>query len=159
METIFELTQNLWKIIILQSRPKNGNIGIVPFELLWEKKTDLADLYGGSIETKTFFLEELLDEMKDVDDIDDEEIDDFDMKEKKHLSDIQTDLPNVIHKPYGYYEYSELDNSNNRFMRKQENTNTLRDDIFTVDNTEITKKEKKKEMNDLFEQTNNEVPF
>jgi len=159
LETIFELTQNLWKIIILQSRPKNGNIGIVPFELLWEKKTDLADLYGGSIETKTFFLEELLDEMKDVDDIDDEEIDDFDMKEKKHLSDIQTDLPNVIHKPYGYYEYSELDNSNNRFMRKQENTNTLRDDIFTLDNTETNKKEKKKEMNDLFEQTNNEVPF
>ena len=153
LETIFELTQNLWKIIILQSRPKNGNIGIVPFELLWEKKTDLTDLYGGSIETKTFFLEELLDEMKDVDDIDDEEIDDFDMKEKKHLTDIQTDLPNVIHKPYGYYEYSELDNSNNRFMRKQENTNTLKDDIFTQVNTEDNNKKKNKgdDMKDLFE--------
>ena len=151
LETLFDLVQNLWKIIILQSRPKNGNVGIVPFELLWEKKTDLNDLYGGSELTKTFFIEELVDEMKDNDEIDDEDIDEFDMKEKKHLVDVQTDLPNVIHKPYGYFEYSELDNSNNRFMRKQENTNTLRDDIFTVSNNENNKNEKKKEMNDLFE--------
>ena len=45
-----------------------------------------------------------------------------------------------------------MDNSNNRFMRKQENTNTLRDDIFTQDNVEKTDKKKKKDdMKDLFE--------
>jgi hypothetical protein len=45
-----------------------------------------------------------------------------------------------------------MDNSNNRFMRKQENTNTLRDDIFTQDNVEKTDKNKKKDdMKDLFE--------
>ena len=50
------------------------------------------------------------------------------------------------------YEFYEYDESNNRFMRKQENTNTLRDDIFTQDNVEKTDKKKKKDdMKDLFE--------
>ena len=33
-------------------------------------------------------------------------------------------------KPFNYYEYSELDGSNDRFMRKQKNTNQLSDPIF-----------------------------
>ena len=74
LETIFELTKELWKIIILQSRPKEGKIGIVPFDLLWEKKTDLTDLYGGSELTKTFFIDELVDNMKEEFNEDDEEI-------------------------------------------------------------------------------------
>ena len=32
-------------------------------------------------------------------------------------------------------EYSEMDDSNNRFMRKQENTNSLRDTIFNQTET------------------------
>ena len=132
LETIFDLTKELWKVIILQSRPKNGNIGIVPFELLWDKKTDLTDLYGGSEMTKSFFIEELVDDMKEINEDEDEINEAFPITEKKKLIDIKNELPNVIHKPYGYYEYSELDNSNNRFMRKQENTNTLRENIFVT---------------------------
>ena len=153
LETIFELTKDLWKIIVLQGRSNKGEFGIIPFELLWEKKTDLTDVYGGSELTKTFFIEELVDEMKDDFDEDEDEINKpFELTEKKRIVDITNELPNVIHRPYGYYEYSEMDNSNNRFMRKQENTNTLRDDIFTQDNVEKTDKNKKKDdMKDLFE--------
>lgn len=153
LETIFELTKDLWKIIVLQGRSNKGEFGIIPFELLWEKKTNLTDVYGGSELTKTFFIEELVDEMKDDFDEDEDEINKpFELTEKKRIADITTELPNVIHRPYGYYEYSEMDNSNNRFMRKQENTNTLRDDIFTQDNVEKTDKNKKKDdMKDLFE--------
>ena len=150
LEEIFELTKDLWKVIILQSRPKNGNVGIVPFELLWEKKTDLMDMYGGSEVTKAFFIEELVNDMKD-ENIEDEELINapFIMTSKKKLEDVVNELPNVIHKPYGYYEYSDLDNSNARFMRKQENTNTLRDDIFGKDNTieDTQVKQKNKEIN------------
>ena len=156
LETIFELTKELWKIIILQSRPKEGKIGIVPFDLLWEKKTDLTDLYGGSELTKTFFIDELVDNMKEEINEDEEEINKpFELTEKKRIADITTELPNVIHRPYGYYEYSEMDDSNTRFMKKQENTNTLKDDIFTQVNTEDNNKKKKKgdDMKDLFEST------
>jgi len=153
LETIFDLAKDLWKIIVLQGRSNKGTFGITPFELLWEKKTDLTDVYGGSELTKTFFIEELVDEMKDDFDEDEDEINKpFELTEKKRIADITNELPNVIHRPYGYYEYSEMDNSNNRFMRKQENTNTLRDDIFTQDNVEKTDKKKKKDdMKDLFE--------
>ena len=156
LETIFDLTKELWKVIILQGRSKKGTIGIVPFELLWEKKTDLTDVYGGSEQTKTFFIEELVDDMKEDYDEDEDEINKpFELTEKKRIVDITTELPNVIHRPYGYYEYSEMDDSNTRFMRKQENTNTLKDDIFTQVNTEENNKKKKKgdDMKDLFEST------
>ena len=156
LETIFDLTKELWKVIILQGRSKKGTIGIVPFELLWEKKTDLTDVYGGSEQTKTFFIEELVDDMKEDYDEDEDEINKpFELTEKKRIADITTELPNVIHRPYGYYEYSEMDDSNTRFMRKQENTNTLKDDIFTQVNTEENNKKKKKgdDMKDLFEST------
>ena len=158
LETLFELTKELWKVIILQSRPKNGNVGIVPFELLWTKKTDLTDLYGGSEMTKSFFIEELVDEMKE--DLDEEDTSvPFERTEKKRLIDVTNELPNVIHRPYGYYEYSDLDESNDRFMRKQDSTNTLKDQIFTTkDNNEQDVKKKNIE-GDLFETNDENVPF
>ena len=63
LETIFLLIKELFDVVIIQSKPSHGNINIVPFELLWTKKTDLNDIYGGSEETRAFFLQELLDEM------------------------------------------------------------------------------------------------
>ena len=160
LETIFELTKDLWKVIIIQSRPRKGNVGIVPFELLWEKKTDLTDFYGGSSITKSFFAQELIDDMKDEFDEDDELINTpFEITEKKKLSDVSSELPNVIHKPFGYFEYSEMDESNKRFMRKQENTNSLRDTIFS--NTEATEETNKNKSNEgnLFNFENDEMPF
>lgn len=162
LETIFDLTKDLWKVIILQSRPKKGNVGIVPFELLWEKKTDLIDIYGSSEATKLFFIEELVDEMKDEYDEDEEVINaPFEHTEKKKLEEVVNELPNVIHKPFGYYEYSEMDESNDRFMRKQESTNSLRDTIFDVQNFDNDNKPKKKkdEESDLFKDIQGDVPF
>ena len=144
LETIFELTKDLWKVIVLQSRPSKGQIGIVPFELLWEKKTDLDDFYGGSSLTKEFFAEELVNDMRDEIEEDDELINKpFEITEKKKLEDVSSELPNVIHKPYGYYEYAEMDDSNNRFLRKQESTNSLRDNIFGQDIDTFEEKQNK----------------
>lgn len=160
LETIFELTKDLWKVIVIQSRPIKGKVGIVPFELLWEKKTDLSDFYGGSQLTKSFFAEELINNMTDEFDEDDELINTpFEITEKKKLSDVESELPNVIHKPYGYYEYSEMDESNKRFMRKQENTNSLRDTIFNQTNIEEDTKDNKQEDKTLFDFENDETPF
>ena len=161
LETVFELTKELWKVIILQSRPKNGNVGIIPFELLWEKKTDLSDIYGGSELTKSFFIEELVDEMKDEYDEDDEAINaPFEITGKKKLIDVSSELPNVIHKPFGYYEYSDMDKSNDRFMRKQENTNSLRDTIFAqLDNHDNKKTDEKNNQPSFEFKETDEVPF
>ena len=99
--------------------------------------------------------------MKDEFDEDDELINKpFEVTEKKKLSDVTSELPNVIHKPYGYYEYSEMDESNNRFMRKQENTNSLRDTIFNNQDEQIdNKKNNKTGEQDLFDFENDEMPF
>ena len=77
----------------------------------------------------------------------------FEITEKKKLEDVVNELPNVIHKPYGYYEYSEMDKSNERFMRKQENTNSLRETIF-IDHNESDGKKIIENEPDLFKNQN-----
>ena len=123
LEEIFDLIQELWKVIVIQSRPKNGNVIIQPFELLWKTKYELEDIYGNN-ETKAFFLQDLLDEMKNNNESDilDEELPELEKTEKLTLDDIKDELPNIVHKEYNYKEYTELDNSNDRFLKKQENT-------------------------------------
>ena len=74
--------------------------------------------------------------------------------DKLKLEDVKEQIEKVISKPFAYYEYSEIDGSNDRFLRKQKNTNHLADQIF--DNLENILPEKqskiiKEEMNDLFE--------
>ena len=74
---------------------------------------------------------------------------------KLQLKDVENELQNVVHKEFDYFEYSELDKSNERFMRKQENTNTLRDNIFAqIDNNDIPKDESKNLQGNLFEKNN-----
>ena len=122
----------------------------------------MIDIYGSSEATKLFFIEELVDEMKDEYDEDEEVINaPFEHTENKKLEDVVDELPNVIHKPFGYYEYSEMDESNDRFMRKQESTNSLRDTIFDVQNFDNDNKPKKKknEESDLFKDIDGDVPF
>ena len=166
LEQIFELVKELWSVITIQSRPKNGQITIAPFELLWEKKTSLFDSYGGNILTQEFFLQQLLDNMKDEENEKELEIiknSEEDLPELPHtaklqLKDVEEELPSVIHTGFEYDVYSQLDGSNDRFLRKQENTNTLRDTLFAGlqenkdDNIKIVKKQP-----DLFNQDN--MPF
>jgi hypothetical protein len=144
LEMIYEHIKQLWSCIIIQSRPKKeGTILISPFALLWETKDKLDNVYGGNI-TKTFFMQELIDEMKEeteisdkvdnyFDDIDENaELPELELTSKIKLENVQDTINNTIKSTYDYYEYSELDGSNDRFMEKQRNTNMLRDQIFNT---------------------------
>ena len=153
-EELFEMMNGLFDVLVVKSRPKNGQVTIRPFELLWENKNDLKNLYG-NINTKEFFLQELLDNMKPEDEEDkDENLPELPHTEKKQLEDVQEELPNVIHKEFGYFDYSTLDKSNDRFIRKQESTNSLREQIFVEPTNEENEKEEHIQT-DLFE----EAPF
>ena len=150
LEEIYDLVCQIFNVVVIKGRPSKGMIKISPFELLWEQKNDLTNLYG-NLNTKEFFSD-LIDNM--VVDETEEELPELEHTSKLQLKDIIYELPNVVHKQYDYFEYSILDKSNERFMRKQENTNTLRDNIFAqIDNNDIPKDESKNLQGNLFEKT------
>ena len=155
LEKIYDLITELWQVIVIQGRPIKGTIKISPFKLLWERKDNIRNIYG-NVATKEFFSE-LMDNMvinKDDDNTD--TVPELEHTTKLQLKDVQDDLPNVIHNNFGYYEYSKLDESNDRFMRKQENTNSMRDNIFQqIDQNDIPKDDSKDTQQDLF----NNAPF
>ena len=87
---IYEHIKQLWSFIIIQSRPKKeGNVLLSPFELLWETKDKLDNVYGGNI-TKTFFMQELIDEMKEETEISDK-VDNYfdDIDENAELAELE----------------------------------------------------------------------
>ena len=148
LEEIYDLVCQIFNVVVIKGRPSKGMIKISPFELLWEQKNDLTNLYG-NLNTKEFFSD-LIDNM--VVDETEEELPELEHTSKLQLKDVENELPNVVHKQYDYFEYSELDKSNERFMRKQENTNTLRNNIFAqIDNNDIPKDESKNLQGNLFE--------
>ena len=150
LEEIYDLVCQIFNVVVIKGRPSKGMIKISPFELLWEQKNDLTNLYG-NLNTKEFFSD-LIDNM--VVDETEEELPELEHTSKLQLKDVENELPNVVHKQYDYFEYSSLDKSNERFMRKQENTNTLRDNIFTqIDNNDIPKDESYKLQGELFTDT------
>ena len=61
---------------------------------------------------------------------DEEEIGELEKTSKLKLIDVEKDLQNVIHSTFDYKIYSIEDNSNDRFLKKQYNTNSMRDTIF-----------------------------
>ena len=63
--------------------------------------------------------------------VEEEIIPEFEHNEKVKLEDVINELPDIIHKEFDYFNYSEQDKSNDRFMRKQENTNQMRDQLFS----------------------------
>lgn len=140
---LFELVKDLWKVVTIETKTKKGSLTIKPFELLWEKKNNVLNLFGDEL-TKTFFLQELLDEMKDDSSyvntgtvFDESEADvEFEHTSKKRLNDVKEEIPKVVNKGFDYDEYSKLDGSNERFIRKQKNTNQLVDSIFTKNDKE-----------------------
>lgn len=148
LEEIYDLVCQIFNVVVIKGRQSKGMIKISPFELLWEQKNDLTNLYG-NLNTKEFFSD-LIDNM--VVDETEEELPELEHTSKLQLKDIIYELPNVVHKQYDYFEYSSLDKSNERFMRKQENTNTLHDNIFAqIDNNDIPKDESKNLQGNLFE--------
>lgn len=160
LETIYDMLKELWKVIIVQSKNSGENIHVTPFELLWDSKIDLYDLYGGKKTTKDFFLQELIKDMKDEidEDSDVEIVPELEHTSKLTLDDVKDNLQNVVHKEFEYYTYSDLDKSNERFLRKEKINNSLKDAIFDTNKNEETKKN---EMNDLFstENVDDDMPF
>lgn len=157
-EQIFKLISELWKVIIIQSKPKNNEISITPFELLWDDKINIDNIYGDSI-TKIFF-EELLTNIKDIDneaiDIDNKEL----PKESKvKLENVKNELSNVIHNNFDYNIYSKEDGSNDRFLRKQLNNITPNQNSNNSEDDENIAYDNKKDIQlTLFSETDN-TPF
>lgn len=128
LQKIYDLVNELFNVVIIKGRQVKGKIHIKPFELLWEQKNTLKDLYG-NINTREFFSELEDIQPKQLDE-EPEELPELPHTHKLKIDDVKEELANTIYAPYGYKEYSVLDGSNDRFIRKQENTNKLRDNIF-----------------------------
>lgn len=161
LEKIYDLTCNLWKIVIDQSKPKNGIITIRPFEMLWDTKQEINEIYQNNI-TKQFFLQELIENIKIEDETKKEEtLEEYESKlpenlphtSKYKLEQIESQLKNVIHDGYDYSDYASKDGTNKRFVEKMENTNSLRGTIFgqNLNKSEDTSYMKKMEEKNLFE--------
>ena len=161
LEKIYDLICNLWKIIIDQSKPKNGIITIRPFEMLWDTKQEINEIYQNNI-TKQFFLQELIENIKIEDENKKEEtLEEYESKlpenlphtSKYKLEQIESQLKNIIHDGYDYSDYASKDGTNKRFVEKMENTNSLRGTIFgqNLNKSEDTSYMKKVEEKNLFE--------
>lgn len=161
LEKIYDLTCNLWKIVIDQSKLKNGIITIRPFEMLWDTKQEINEIYQNNI-TKQFFLQELIENIKIEDETKKEEtLEEYESKlpenlphtSKYKLEQIESQLKNVIHDGYDYSDYASKDGTNKRFVEKMENTNSLRGTIFgqNLNKSEDTSYMKKVEEKNLFE--------
>ena len=161
LEKIYDLTCNLWKIIIDQSKPKHGIITIRPFEMLWDTKQEINEIYQNNI-TKQFFLQELIENIKIEDETKKEEtLEEYESKlpenlphtSKYKLEQIESQLKNVIHDGYDYSDYASKDGTNKRFVEKMENTNSLRGTIFgqNLNKSKDTSYMKKVEEKNLFE--------
>lgn len=127
IDEIYQLVAELWPVIIVESKPnREGKVSITPFKLQWERKDILRDVYGDS-NTHEFFIQVLEDEMDKKIEEDDviEDLPEFERKGKLTIDDIKEELPNIIHKEFEYDVYSDLDDSNNRFMRRQKNMNNV----------------------------------
>ena len=121
----------------------------------------MNNIYGGIDATKQFFTD-LIGKMKPEDQLEmsSEEIPDLPYTSKLQLNDVEEELPNVIHKEFNYYDYSKLDESNDRFMRKQQNTNKLSNNIF-IESDMIDESDTTTENNNIIQGTLNfeEAPF
>lgn len=167
LEKIYDLIKQLWDVVIIQDRPKNGIISVRPFELLWERKTNLDNVYGTE-KTKLFFLEELIDNIKNDDNQQDVNKEDEELENKQlpftrkyKLEQIEHELKHVIHDGFDYSLYSELDKSNDRFMLKQTNTNMIKGSLFdkSKSQSDISYMESKKNENSQPTLFDEELPF
>lgn len=131
LQEIYTLIQKLFKVVVLQSRPNKGKITLEPFNLLWERKQTLNNIYGDDA-TEQFFAQELTENMKDVDTFEDDDLSDKELEhtEKLKLDDVKDKINEVVHPTYDYNKYAYQDGSNERFVHKETNTNTLRGSLF-----------------------------
>lgn len=139
LKSIYDYCSDLWRVIIMQSRPKNGKIYIEPFELLWDKKKSLNNIYETNKDmTSEFFLTQLENNMKTDDEKIIEIIPELEHTAKKKLTDVENELQNVIQPTFDYTVYADKDGSNSRFLRKQENIKSQKN---KYNNEEIEEKQ------------------
>jgi len=84
-------------------------------------------MYGNE-STHEFLIQCLEDEMeKKLKEEAEQEVElpDFERKNKLTIDQIKSDIPNIIHDGFNYSKYSEEDGSNERFLRRQENTKNI----------------------------------
>lgn len=138
LEKIYDLCNDLWKVVVDQSRPKNGIVTLRPFEMLWDTKQEMNQIYIDNV-TKSFFLQELVNDMKDEDPstLKSDEIAEYEATlpqlphtSKYKIDQVEGQLKNVIHTGFDYSDYSRKDGTNERFMERMEQNNALRDDLF-----------------------------
>jgi hypothetical protein len=156
LETIKKYITSLFDTIVIRGKSKNFVYNLQMFELLWDKKNDLdlTNIYGDA-NTAQFFAQEFFN-IKDENDFEEDEAPDFVLTPKKTAEDIESEIPNIVHSDFNYFKYSEMDGSNNRFMRKQKNTDKTNNGFNTP--SEEVKKEVEKEIN-LFSDNTEELPF
>lgn len=152
LEEMIEIVDNLFKVVIVQERPKQGKTQIKPFDLLWESKEELKDIYG-TLNTQNFFLQDIIEKMKtDYEEEhknEDENLPEFELANKVHLSDVQQEIDELTIKTFDYYDYSDKDGSNQRFLKKQENRNRLKDNnVFKLNKDEDDSEVKEKTLFD-----------
>lgn len=136
LEQIYNYIKELWSVVVVQDNPKKGKINMKPFELLWSRKITLDNIYSKTA-TEQFFMQELVDNMKSEDDSserdkENEEIDTISLPHtrKYNIEDIEGELPHVVGSSFNYHQYSQDDNSNERFLEKQKKQNSLRGTLF-----------------------------
>lgn len=135
LQEIYEYIKDLWAVVVIQDKPKKGKINIKPFELLWSRKTNLDNIYTTQA-TEQFFMQELVDNMKpeetDEHEKENAEIDECELPHtrKYNIDDIKSELQHIVGSSFNYNQYSQEDNSNERFLEKQKKQNSLRGTLF-----------------------------
>lgn len=174
LEKIYEIISELWKVIIDESKPKNGIVTIYPFEMLWKTREELNTIYQNNI-TNQFFLQELVDNMKDEDihnSNKEESVEEYEKNlpeyktaPKYKLEQIESTLKSIVHDGYDYSKYSIEDGTNAKFIEKMKNNNSLNGNLFdgsegTEDSSYMTEK-KEWTQRTLFDdgEQQNECPF
>lgn len=145
LQTIRDFIEKLFNVVIVKGRSSKGKIPIAPFELLWSTKESLNDIYGNNL-TKEFFLQELVDNLKEEDEeeqIVEEELPEMPMTSKLKYDDIKPIINKVVNPGFDYRQYSEIDGSNERFLIKEEKNNSLANTLFDPKLQEDTKPEPK----------------
>ena len=150
----------MWKVIIVETKSRKGTINIRPFELLWEEKDKTKNLFGDEMTEQFFLVDELMKNMKDENGnlanidrvIDESETEqEFEHTSKKRLAEVRDEIPEIVHGDFDYDTYSELDGSNERFLRKQKNTNHLVDSVFAMEERDNDLRNKELKEMTLFE--------
>ena len=107
LESIRDNMQQLWPVIIVQGRPRKNIIPIKPFELLWQTKLQLNNIYG-DMKTQSFFLEQLLGEPVEEETKEnvEEVLPELEHTHKLKIEDVEDKLSELVSEEYDYNIYS-----------------------------------------------------